>query len=73
MLSGPITQEAGITETRASEERKEQGGWGSRRNQEKETVVRREEVGKIKMHEDKLESNRAQSLISAARLRHIRR
>lgn len=66
MLSGPITQEAGITETRVREEEREQGRW---RNGEEETVVRREEeLEEIKMHEDKLGSNRAQNIISKVRL-----
>lgn len=43
MLSGPITQEAGITETRVREEEREQGRLGRWRNGEEETVVRREE------------------------------
>lgn len=54
MLSGPITQEAGITEMSTREEAREKEGWGSRETGRKETVVRREEeMRKIKMHEDK--------------------
>ena len=62
MLSGPITQDAGITEMSTREEEREQGNWAGGRKMEKETVVKgeeeEEEVGGIKMHEDELESNR---------------
>lgn len=65
MLSGPITQEAGISEIQSGEKggERNEGGWGG-----KEAGRRRQlwrggggERERIKMHEDKPGSNRAQN------------
>lgn len=82
MLSGPITQEAGIAQTRArseEEEQEEEEGRGRQwRTWNEETVTRREDrvvwrCGRglrleIKMHGEKVERNYAPNAISNVRL-----
>lgn len=71
MLSGPITQEAGITETRAGDEEREWGRLGRKRKWEKEDSYKggRRRSRRIRMHEDKLESKGALNFISKVRSR----